>query len=410
MVVFARFSQLEKVVVIGDSIIRHCSSPHLNIHCFPGATVQSLQRKVIENFDGVIDFSTSFVIIHVGTNNLERSFWSKDVGAYFRLLCSVRERFRTATIVFSSILPRWDCEFLHEHSLIYNNNLEQFCLKNNCNFIETDEQFLFYFSLYRDDFLHLNLQGAEHLSSIFLHHLHQLIEQSFIKTNTSHWIPPELKKLWTPSPQKKKKEDPRKKERPRTVKSSRVPVHVRREKWTPNAVVVFPDGFRTPKRSWKPPPKPKLPPQRHVPEYANNLIIPYKVLSEKEQRHEPTCSVRLPSVRSAYVTRKGRKMIRKKKKKKKYHPVAVTELQVPHWTLYPGTPNHQKETTCNNEDRTPQSTELPGPAERVLTHNRSCQSSPFTTFLSRACSSISHHSLPVDTHDLACPHQDLASK
>ena len=31
--------------------------------------------------------------MYVGTNNLEKSFWSKDLEAYFSLLCSIRERF-----------------------------------------------------------------------------------------------------------------------------------------------------------------------------------------------------------------------------------------------------------------------------------------------------------------------------
>ena len=297
-----------------------------DIFCFPGATIQSLHQNIITTFGDIIDHTINFVLVHVGTNNLAKSFWSKDIKAYFSLYNCLKERFRSCNIVFSSILPRWDSEELDNLSVVYNYDLEQFCLKNNnCYYFENNAHFTCDDSLYSRDGLHLNKEGAKVLSDHLEDFVFRLVAGSF-KPKQKNRIPVELQRLWTPRKVKKqcnpwktnldiykyqhKKE---KKSAPRQRKS---------EKWRPKKDILFPDGFRLPRCTCKAEEPPQLPPNRYIPEYRTAVLIPYKDIHEGRGK-VPTQSqslVKLPGARSPYVRRKVKRKARRpthKRRKKK---------------------------------------------------------------------------------------------
>ena len=64
-----------------------------------------------------MDEQTSFVLLHVGTNNLQRSVWNIDKHSYLNLYISIADRFCAAKIIFSAILPRWESDNLFEQSV-----------------------------------------------------------------------------------------------------------------------------------------------------------------------------------------------------------------------------------------------------------------------------------------------------
>ena len=317
-----------EVLIIGDSIVRHFAfnGPYSSdTLCFPGATVASLRSSLSDNFGSYFNFTTKVVFVHVGTNNLQKSFWEKDFRAFNNLYLSLRERFRCARIIFSALLPRWDCEQLYQKSLYYNLQLATLCNNLSCDFFDGSDIFEFDDSYLHVDGLHPTVTGAQLLSSEI---------ENFIVNKLSHrctghssrttWIPPELKKLSCPK-------KPKKSSVPFDTKSSRAwgffnpdieiekrrrkNCRPRREKWKCGASVSQ-DGFRTVTKPYRPPPIPPLPPNRHIPTYSSHVLIPYTQVGLHLPKPSSSC-VPLPCRRSKYVLRKTRKKRRRRKRKKK---------------------------------------------------------------------------------------------
>ncbi|XP_041456695.1 uncharacterized protein LOC121408995 isoform X2 [Lytechinus variegatus] len=320
------------ILVIGDSIIRNCT---LNLSdlssetlCFPGATVASLRTRLLHCFDSGFDSSVQYIFIHIGTNNLKNSFWEKDRKDFIQLFYTVRELFRSAHIIFSSILPRWDDDFLYEHSLIYNYNLEQLSLKlPDCTFSEFTSVFLEDDSLFKADGLHLNFAGSSELSCCF----EFFIQEHYKPTcaiNKSSWIPPELKKLYTPKPSKIKSAP--------SLRNSCYNNQKKNNRYTYRNQVsrhwklgpsFSEDGFQTSTKSVKIKPLPPLPPHRHYPEYRTEALIPYVNL-HVHVNHPLSSSVPLPSCTSKYVDRKRRRKRHHKRKKRKAEKINYDVIPV----------------------------------------------------------------------------------
>ncbi|XP_054761708.2 uncharacterized protein LOC129268148 isoform X2 [Lytechinus pictus] len=374
-----------QVLLIGDSIVRHAvfNGPFTSeTLCFPGANVTSLRSSFVKSFQNYFDFSTKAVFIHVGTNNLEHSVWEKDSKAFHNLYISVRERFRCAKIIFSAILPRWDCEQLYRKSLYYNSQLKVLCDKLSCYYFDGSEAFELDDSYFSVDGLHLSTAGAQHLST-------QIEEYITSKLNytqpsyspTCNRIPAELKKLYTPV---KKKivnvssacsskqwgyfnpdvEIERRRRRKRSV--------TKRERWKCGTIRT-PDGFQTVRNSFKPSPTPPLPPNRHIPEFRCTVLIPYKRLHQFHHHSLPSC-IPLPGVKSKYILHKKRKKP-KRKRKRKVHPAVYSvhsQSQLGHLPdNHVTNPSHQNQQDAPNPpssncDQNPSSVQHPYPSSPPL--------------------------------------------
>ena len=200
-----------RVTIFSDSIYRN-SGPLLedinsniswNVYVFPGASVNSLRHHIVNKFGHSTDEVTSYVVLNVGTNNLERSVWNIDKHQYLDLYTSVSERFRAANIIFNAILPRWDSDSLYSQSLHYNHELCKLCKDLRCLFFDASSEFVRDNSFHSLDGLHLNFLGKCKLAEKLV----AFITSSFSASTTSipscHKIPSELKKLH-PKPKKTK--------------------------------------------------------------------------------------------------------------------------------------------------------------------------------------------------------------
>ena len=303
-------------ILAGDSIIRQCIPNNSTTLCFPGATLLSFGNSFIDSFDtGYYDFTVKFVILHVGTNNLQRSCWERDSKDFSYLYHLVRERFRYAVVIFSAIIPRWDCDDLYERSLHYNRNLEQLSRKlQDCLFFDATELFIDDDSFYKLDGLHLNNLGAEQFTAALDDFLaNELLRRELYQVKKSlrpnSWIPSELKKLY---PTKKKVKPKRRKRR---NLHNRVLEHEREQKplyygapkcrkWTLNHVDRE-DGFRDPVHPLRLVEETiSLPPNRHIPEYVAQILIPYVQYPRTQYFKPTTSSVNLPNSCNSYVKRK----------------------------------------------------------------------------------------------------------
>ncbi|XP_041458042.1 uncharacterized protein LOC121410193 isoform X2 [Lytechinus variegatus] len=198
-----------KVHIYGDSIFRDLQDnlERLDFNCevfvLPGGTVSSL-RTFIRDKDIFDVEDVEVVLLHIGTNNLSKSVWDWDKKSYTKLYTTVRERYPSSKIIFSAILPRWDCELLYEASLFYNLHLHSLTTSFwNCSFLDFSSPFCLYDDLFAYDGLHLNFFGKR----IFSEEVRKGIVKSIQPSTGRKYVPPELKKLWTPRPLRKKKNE-----------------------------------------------------------------------------------------------------------------------------------------------------------------------------------------------------------
>ncbi|XP_063960613.1 proteoglycan 4-like [Lytechinus pictus] len=330
--------QDRKVLFVGDSIIRNLEDYlyHLNLDydynvlCFPGAKVSDLRHLVKEHFyDILYEENTTHIVVHVGTNNLKKGIWEKDQRDFTKLVNTLTELFRRAHIIFSGILPRWDCEELYEKSLHYNTQIEQLCTKLHCGYVDLSDTILelddgFGDNGFVNDGLHLSALGKAFFSHSLDLYLVSLFAKQIKKTSTSSaWIPKELKRIWTSKPQKRidQKETSahsflsNRKKNKRKCQSKR------------NQTYITSDGFTHPRKVVKNKPLPKLPPGQHI---GKKIVgwIPYKHTQVPIHtiRKANVSNVPLPAQRKEYVKRKNSERQRRRKdrtahrrKKKKVH-------------------------------------------------------------------------------------------
>ena len=90
-----------RVICFGDSILRNCTDNFasleidydLQVFFYPGATVNNLRTKIREEFFNTYEFDTSYIIIHVGTNNLATGFWEREKKHFIELYRTLGEFF-----------------------------------------------------------------------------------------------------------------------------------------------------------------------------------------------------------------------------------------------------------------------------------------------------------------------------
>ena len=331
-----------KITAFGDSLFRglqeHLPSysfyEELDLHLewdvnfFPGATLSSLRNQIFEFKD---DFQFSnIILIHIGTNNLENSVWEIDSKLYLQLYYTVRERFPSADIVFSLILPRWDCDDLYLKSRYYNNNLfrlfEHF---HNCYILDATELFVTNCNFYCNDGLHLTPRGKATLAKQFSSLICKIVYKQNFKHHPNPRIPKELKIL-TP----RRCRPPKQPLQPvLTEKDRALAKYIKREKYgkpyrrtlqkKPSPKKKYRYAKKTLQHVMLPPP-----PKQYVPETGKLKLMPYITLGGSSTPWRSQVSqgqVPLPTPISPYISRRKkakqkkrrrRRMKRKRKRKK----------------------------------------------------------------------------------------------
>ena len=136
----------------------------------------------------------------LGQNNLTTGFWEREKKQFIELYRTVGEIFRSAAIIFSLILPRWDSEEIYNTSLIFNSGLEELCKTlPYCYACDFSEDFAYSSDLFKNDGIHLNSEG-KFLLAFSLHRY--LVERFNTRNKTKTFpvgrIPKELKILHPP--------------------------------------------------------------------------------------------------------------------------------------------------------------------------------------------------------------------
>ena len=158
----------KKIVIFGDSILRNLednlSHSELEVDVkvifFPGATIQTLLKK-IKCLDRDGGQYVTDCVVHIGTNNLESGIWERDGPYFLELFNTLSEIFRSANIIFSLILPRWDYETLHLKSVYYNEQIVRLSHKfEHCLLFDCSEDFLSSDFYYSSDGIHLTAEGV----------------------------------------------------------------------------------------------------------------------------------------------------------------------------------------------------------------------------------------------------------
>ncbi|XP_060563937.1 uncharacterized protein LOC132723282 [Ruditapes philippinarum] len=97
--------EIRPVVIIGDSIIKNISPIEgVKIQSFPGATIGRLAYLVSQHKIDLYD--KSFIVVHVGTNNISNQQSIHSIGSDFaNLIASIRHENHSIKIIISSVLP-----------------------------------------------------------------------------------------------------------------------------------------------------------------------------------------------------------------------------------------------------------------------------------------------------------------
>lgn len=174
------------ILLIGDSIIknihpRKLSRRKVNKRTFPGKTAEEIISEVKN-----IKSDPSHIILHAGTNNLPVNNPSVCIKKIESLAININKKFPNSTIGLSSITLRRDLN-LEEQVAKVNEGLQEFCTKNEFNFIDNRNLDS---SCLNGSLLHLNAKGSAYLAANFI---------KFLRGNTSF--------ASTTSPKKRRNQD-----------------------------------------------------------------------------------------------------------------------------------------------------------------------------------------------------------
>lgn len=157
--------------MICDSIPKYVNVNGLKTTAFPGANIHRIKKYVEENSD-VIN-SHSFLIIHVGTNNVEYSTTSQILLQYADLISTAIDKLQDVKLILSSIIPRpKDFKLSNPKILKVNIELAKMCQTFDIKFVKTYKYFLKrakpidYLYTNRDG-LHLNRLGTKMIQKFF---------------------------------------------------------------------------------------------------------------------------------------------------------------------------------------------------------------------------------------------------
>lgn len=162
-----------KCIVLSDSMAKHVSGIRgTKIVAFPGINISRLSSKISQ---GMICFDCSYIIVHVGTNDISGHLTEDEIVALFNELITLIRSKCCGRILMSSILPR-PIDFERNGNKVknVNNKLAALCKSRNVTFLRSFKPFLKCgfprreFFAVRDGGLHLNLEGIRRLREFFV--------------------------------------------------------------------------------------------------------------------------------------------------------------------------------------------------------------------------------------------------
>ena len=163
---------------MSDSIAKYVTDIRDTKVCaFPGINVSRLTQKIL---NGHVDLNSAYIILHVGTNDINSLTVSEICASYSDLISVVKQK-SLGKVMVSSVLPRpidFDVNGAKVKEL--NNSLERLCKSRQVQYLRSNKPFLFggvprreYYAI-RDGGLHLNLEGTKRLRQFFINTLTQL--------------------------------------------------------------------------------------------------------------------------------------------------------------------------------------------------------------------------------------------
>lgn len=170
------FTENRRVLIVGDSIIKNM--PPIDgviVKSFPGDTIARLTMRIDKGHVNLSPFD--YIIVHVGTNNIDRRDPYDDIIAdYGNLIPIIKNKKRSIKIIMSAIIPR-PIDNTDTDEMVKKVNK---CLRSEMapdlgfHFIETWKAvskygtFRRYLYAKKDKGLHLNTEGSRRLRYFFL--------------------------------------------------------------------------------------------------------------------------------------------------------------------------------------------------------------------------------------------------
>ena len=169
---------IRKCTIVSDSIAKNVAGIRdTKICAFPGINVSRLTQKISK---GWVDIDSEYVILHVGTNDIN-SLTVSEICASFNDLISIVGQKSSCEILVSSVLPRpIDFEVNGSKVIALNHSLEKLCKSRRITFLRSFKPFVAYgtprreYFATRDGGLHLNFEGTRRLRQFFVNTLTQL--------------------------------------------------------------------------------------------------------------------------------------------------------------------------------------------------------------------------------------------
>ena len=150
-------------VFVGDSIVRKTDRV-LNkgddvVVCLPGAKIEAITQRV-KNIVG--SGKGGSVLVHVGTNNVEREGTTAIVRKYRQLVRTLKQT-RVEQIILSGILPvmgRRGHKYRNCRGMAINMLVQKLCMEEEVGFVDLWGSFVGRADMYMKDGLHLSGKGA----------------------------------------------------------------------------------------------------------------------------------------------------------------------------------------------------------------------------------------------------------
>ena len=150
-------------VFVGDSIVRKTDRV-LNkgddvVVCLPGAKIEVITQRV-KNIVG--SGKGGSVLVHVGTNNVEREGTTAIVRKYRQLVRTLKQT-RVEQVILSGILPvmgRRGHKYRNCRGMAINMLVQKLCMEEEVGFVDLWGSFVGRADMYMKDGLHLSGKGA----------------------------------------------------------------------------------------------------------------------------------------------------------------------------------------------------------------------------------------------------------
>ena len=161
-------NELPEVLVVGDSMVRYLDREFCEKErkkrmrvCYPGAGVNDVK----ERYENVVNGSArdSVVVLHVGTNDVDRVRSEELMARYRCLLEKVRDSGRRCVV--SGVLPRCQAgSRWHSRAIGMNERVQKMCEEMGLSFMDEWREFSGRKELFAMDGVHLSRLGVKVLS------------------------------------------------------------------------------------------------------------------------------------------------------------------------------------------------------------------------------------------------------